>query len=167
MLFFPALLLASLTSTAIAAPYPQNAAAVVDVASAGSGVSAVNANAAAAATPAYLNVADAKAADKGRNNGKKADKKGSFDIPIALGGGDAKQNIVFTKSAVGALDVEFANKVALTLTVTENKMPAAPPTGFKAIEPSSFKIKLAEGDNGVTLTKVGYVFDKASKPHHT
>jgi len=82
---------------------------------------------------------------------------------IALAGGDIQQDVLFTKSAVGALEVEFANAAGRTLTVSENKTPAAPPAGFAALEPSSFKINLAEGADGLTLQKVDYIIDPASK----
>ena len=50
-----------------------------------------------------------------------------------------------------------------TLTVTENKTPAAPPAGFVAIEPSSFKVALSQSKGaGLTLSKIDYVFDAAS-----
>jgi len=49
------------------------------------------------------------------------------------------------------------------LTVTENKTPAAPPAGFKAIDPSSYKIALSKGADGLTLQKVDYVFDIAGE----
>lgn len=47
--------------------------------------------------------------------------------------------------------------------MNENKTPAAPPAGFKALEPSSFRINLAEGGDGLTLQKVDYIFDVTSK----
>lgn len=64
--------------------------------------------------------------------------------------------------ATGALEVEFQDVDANELTVTENKTPAAPPTGFKAIDPSSYKIALAQGADGLTLQKVDYIFDITS-----
>jgi hypothetical protein len=50
--------------------------------------------------------------------------------------------------------------------VTENAgaAAAAPPTGFEAIEPNSFKVALAESKGaGVTLSKIDYIFDAASR----
>ncbi|KAK2802337.1 hypothetical protein FQN51_004630 [Onygenales sp. PD_10] len=103
--------------------------------------------------------AGAGAAGEGAEAANELEVAGVFDQPIALGGGDVKTDVLFTKSAVGALEVEFQNQEGRTLTVTENKTPAAPPTGFIAIEPSSFQINLAEGADGLTLQKVDYVFD--------
>ena len=65
--------------------------------------------------------------------------------------------------ATGALEVEFQDVDANELTVTENKTPAAPPTGFKAIDTSSYKIALSKGADGLTLQKVDYIFDVTSK----
>ncbi|KAF9461060.1 hypothetical protein BDZ94DRAFT_1299444 [Collybia nuda] len=87
---------------------------------------------------------------------------GVFGQAIELGGGNVKTDVVFTKGAVGAFEVEFQDDNANTLTVTENKTPAAPPTGFSALDPSSFKIALAKGANGLTLQKVDYIIDAAS-----
>ncbi|PGH23435.1 hypothetical protein AJ80_02545 [Polytolypa hystricis UAMH7299] len=84
---------------------------------------------------------------------------GAFDEAIALGGGDIKTDVLFTKSAVGSLEIEFQNAEGRTLTVTENKTPGSPPAGFVAIEPSSFQVNLAEGADGLTLQKVDYIFD--------
>ncbi|KAK2786191.1 hypothetical protein FQN52_007937 [Onygenales sp. PD_12] len=113
--------------------------------------------------------AGAGAAGEGAEAANELEVAGVFDQPIALGGGDVKTDVLFTKSvpidrpygpfAVGALEVEFQNQEGRTLTVTENKTPAAPPTGFVAIEPSSFQINLTEGADGLTLQKVDYVFD--------
>ena len=47
--------------------------------------------------------------------------------------------------------------------MTENKLPAAPPTGFVALETVSYKIELAGGSaEGLTLQKIDYIFDGAS-----
>lgn len=67
------------------------------------------------------------------------------------------------EQATGALEVEFQNAVGRTLTVTENKTPVAAPPGFVALDPSSFKIDLKEGAEGLTLQKVDYVIDITSK----
>ncbi|KAF5386796.1 hypothetical protein D9615_001604 [Tricholomella constricta] len=87
---------------------------------------------------------------------------GQFGQVIQLGGGNVKTDVVFTKSAVGSFEVEFQDVNANTLTVTENKNPPRPPTGFTALEPSSFKIALAKGANNLTLQKVDYIIDAAS-----
>ncbi|KAK1637649.1 hypothetical protein BDP81DRAFT_318040, partial [Colletotrichum phormii] len=46
-----------------------------------------------------------------------------------------------------------------TLTVTENRSPAPPPAGFTAIEAVSYKVSLAEGAQGVTLSKIDYILN--------
>lgn len=186
MRFLPIILLAGLVSTSIAAPYPNKnggpggrgpgrdaatknahkgkggkgeaaaaaaAAAVAAAAVAETGAVAANGTAAVAAAAGEEEVEDL----------NKLDLAGVFDTAVALQGGDIPQDVLFTKSAVGALEVEFQNTEGRTLTVTENKTPAAPPTGFQALEPSSFKIDLAEGADGLTLQKVDYVIDAASK----
>ncbi|GKT41059.1 uncharacterized protein ColSpa_01240 [Colletotrichum spaethianum] len=59
----------------------------------------------------------------------------------------------------GRFEVEFQNAVGRTLTVTENRSPAAPPPGFTAVEPVSYQISLAEGAQGVKLSKVDYIIN--------
>lgn len=177
MRFLPIILLAGLVSTSIAAPHPHKngpagkaisatknaqkgpkggaaaaAAAAAAAVAVGTGTAAVAANGTAAATGAE-EVEDP----------NKLDLAGVFGTAVALQGGDIQQDVLFTKSAVGALEVEFKNAAGRTLTVTENKTPAAPPAGFQALEPSSFKINLAEGADALTLQKVDYVIDAASK----
>lgn len=49
------------------------------------------------------------------------------------------------------------------MTVTENKKPATPPAGFKALEPSSFIVSMAEGGDKLTFGGIDYIFDPASK----
>lgn len=177
MRFLPIILLAGLVSTSIAAPHPHKngpagkatsatknaqkgpkggaaaaAAAAAAAVAVGTGTAAVAANGTAAAAGAE-EVEDP----------NKLDLAGVFGTAVALQGGDIQQDVLFTKSAVGALEVEFKNAAGRTLTVIENKTPAAPPAGFQALEPSSFKINLAEGADALTLQKVDYVIDAASK----
>lgn len=83
---------------------------------------------------------------------------GALDTPLALKGGDVKQDVAFPAS-VGELEVEFQAKTARTLTVTENKAPVAPPAGFTALEPSSFEVALAEGGDALTLGQIDFIFD--------
>lgn len=187
MRFLPIILLAGLVSTSIAAPHPHKngpagkaaaiknankgakggaavaaaAAAAAAVVAAGTGTAAVAANGTAAAAVAANGTAVAGAEEVEDPN--KLDLAGVFGTAVALQGGDIQQDILFTKSAVGALEVEFKNTAGRTLTVTENKTPAAPPAGFQALEPSSFKINLAEGADALTLQKVDYIIDAASK----
>lgn len=180
MRFLPIILLAGLVSTSIAAPHPpknggaaKNAAknaAAVGGHKGGKGGAAAAAAAAAAAVAAAGTGAAAVAANGTAAVGEeevedpnKLDLTGVFDTAVALQGGDIQQDVLFTKSAVGTLEVEFKNTEGRTLTVTENKTPAAPPAGFQALEPSSFKINLAEGADALTLQKVDYVIDPASE----
>lgn len=111
-----------------------------------------------------------------------AEISGIFGKAVALGGGDIKTDVIFAKGvrwfqymllltcsymlngehcqAIGAFEVEFQDKNANTLTVTENKKPAgAAPTGFSFLDTSSYKIALAKGAKGLTLQKVDYIFD--------
>ena len=46
------------------------------------------------------------------------DKAGVFETAVALEGGDAKQDVLFTASAIGAFEFEFQNDVADSLTGT-------------------------------------------------
>lgn len=190
MRFLPIILLAGLVSTSIAAPHQnknggagrnaaaKNGAAVGGnksgkggAAAAAAAAAAVAAAAAAAETGAGVVAANGTAAnataaaaagEEEVEDPNKLDLAGVFGTAVALQGGDIQQDVLFTKSAVGSLEVEFKNTEGRTLTVTENKTPAAPPTGFQALEPSSFKINLAEGADGLTLQKVDYVIDAAS-----
>jgi len=52
----------------------------------------------------------------------------------------------------------------MTLTVTENKKPTAALAGFAFLEPSFFKINLAEGGDGLTLGSADFIFDTSRKP---
>ena len=56
------------------------------------------------------------------------------------------------------LEIEFSNADGRTLTVKENKTPAAPPAGFTALEPSSYQVELSGGSaEGLTLSKVDFI----------
>src|SRR5262245_21148963 len=68
-----------------------------------------------------------------------------------------------TAQAIGAFEYEFQAATGDTLTVSENKAPSPPPSGFVAIEPSSFKVALTNSKGaGLTLSKIDYQFDAAS-----
>ncbi|KDN71683.1 hypothetical protein CSUB01_10916 [Colletotrichum sublineola] len=79
--------------------------------------------------------------------------EGQFMVPLRLGGANVKQDILFPPG------VEFQNAVGRTLTVTENRSPAAAPPGFVAVEPVSYRINLVEGAQGLTLSKVDYIIN--------
>lgn len=64
---------------------------------------------------------------------------------------------------VGALEVEYQNIDARTLTVTENKTPGAAPAGFVFADTSSYVVALAEGANNITRQQIDYVFDVNSQ----
>lgn len=74
-----------------------------------------------------------------------------------------QSHILTSIQAVGSFEFEFSNTAADTVTVTENKTPAAPPAGFELLETSSFKVALATSKGaGLTLSKIDYIFDTAS-----
>ncbi|KAK2733601.1 hypothetical protein FQN55_003322 [Onygenales sp. PD_40] len=165
---FPALILGSQLSGILAAPASKNQPskalaikrpAIITVGHGSLSIGRRGPAGAGAGAGGPEGEAAAAGAGEGAEAANELEVAGVFDQPIALGGGDVKTDVLFTKSAVGALEVEFQNQEGRTLTVTENKTPAAPPTGFIAIEPSSFQINLAEGADGLTLQKVDYVFD--------
>ncbi|KAH7160497.1 hypothetical protein B0J13DRAFT_402305, partial [Dactylonectria estremocensis] len=88
--------------------------------------------------------------------------EGQFDTPVALEGGDVKQDVLFPAGTNGVLEVEFQNAEGRTLTVTENTSPAAAPDGFVAVEAVTYKIDLAEGADNLTLSKVDYILNADS-----
>ncbi|KAK8004052.1 hypothetical protein PG989_003771 [Apiospora arundinis] len=110
---------------------------------------------------------EAKEGKEGKDKKEEEKKKdeieieGAFGTPVPLVGGKKKQDTAF-KSTVGKFEVEFSADTARTLTVTENKTPGKAPTGFKLLEPSSFKVSLAEGGDKLTFGGIDYIFDPAS-----
>jgi len=89
-----------------------------------------------------------------------------FEVAVPVEGGDLKQDLVFTPSTVGKFEFEFQSAAADEVTVTENvgAAAAAPPAGFEAIEPNSYTVALAVSKGeGLTLSKIDYIFDAASK----
>ncbi|PPQ93605.1 hypothetical protein CVT25_005485 [Psilocybe cyanescens] len=83
----------------------------------------------------------------------------TFGTPVALGGGDVKTDVLFPKGVIGIFEVEFQDKNANTLTVTENKTPGTAPAGFAFLDPSTYKIVLDKGADNLTLQKVDFIFD--------
>ncbi|KAL5113460.1 hypothetical protein ACEQ8H_008652 [Pleosporales sp. CAS-2024a] len=86
----------------------------------------------------------------------------AFDAAVAVQGGELKQDLVFTPSTVGKFEFEFQSAAADEVTVTENAgaAAAAPPTGFEALEPNSYKVALSVSKGaGLTLSKIDYIFD--------
>ncbi|KAK8032122.1 hypothetical protein PG990_001856 [Apiospora arundinis] len=110
---------------------------------------------------------EAKEGKEGKDKKEEEKKKdeieieGAFGTPVPLVGGKKKQDTAF-KSTVGKFEVEFSADTARTLTVTENKTPGKAPKGFKLVEPSSFKVSLAEGGDKLTFGGIDYIFDPAS-----
>ncbi|KAK7413497.1 hypothetical protein QQX98_007645 [Neonectria punicea] len=102
------------------------------------------------------------AAGEGEGAENEVEKAGLFDEAVALDGGDVKQDVLFPPGTNGVLEVEFQNAEGRTLTVTENKTPAAPPAGFVAVEAVSYIIDLAEGADGLTLSKVDYILTEGN-----
>ncbi|KAI0474226.1 hypothetical protein F4859DRAFT_83130 [Xylaria cf. heliscus] len=98
------------------------------------------------------------AEEEEEEEGNEVDISGTLDTPLTLEGGDIKQDVTFPAS-VGEFEVEFQAQTGRTLTVSENKTPAAPPTGFTALEPSSFKVALAEGGDALTLGQIDFIFN--------
>ncbi|KAJ4192423.1 hypothetical protein NW767_010649 [Fusarium falciforme] len=86
---------------------------------------------------------------------------GEFDVPIVLPGG-SKVDTLYPPGQNGVFEIEFQNAEDRTLTVTQNSSPAAPPAGFRAVEPVSFIVNLAEGAEGLTLQKVDYILNANS-----
>ncbi|WAO96828.1 Hypothetical protein NCS54_01451500 [Fusarium falciforme] len=86
---------------------------------------------------------------------------GEFDVPIVLPGG-SKVDTLYPPGQNGVFEIEFQNAEDRTLTVTRNPSPAAPPAGFRAVEPVSFIVNLAEGAEGLTLQKVDYILNANS-----
>ncbi|KAI8712084.1 hypothetical protein NCS52_01473700 [Fusarium sp. LHS14.1] len=86
---------------------------------------------------------------------------GEFDVPIVLPGG-SKVDTLYPPGQNGVFEIEFQNAEDRTLTVTQNTSPAAPPPGFRAVEPVSFIVNLAEGTEGLTLQKVDYILNANS-----
>ncbi|KAJ7110818.1 hypothetical protein C8R43DRAFT_1113636 [Mycena crocata] len=166
MLLLPIILLVAQVSALPLGVRHKTKNAALASASASASVSAtVAASASASATKSASAAAasqSASAAGDEEGEGNELNVEGTFDKAVKLGGGDVKTDVLFTKGSVGSLEVEFQDVNANTLTVTENKSPAKPPTGFKALETSSFKIALSEGSANLTLQKVDFVFDIAS-----
>ncbi|KAF6837988.1 hypothetical protein CMUS01_04819 [Colletotrichum musicola] len=98
--------------------------------------------------------------------GEKANEKeieGQFNVPVRLGGASVKQDVLFPPGKNGRFEVEFQNTIGRTLTVTENRAPAAPPPGFTAVEAVSWKVNLAEGAQGVSLSKIDFILNPGNK----
>ncbi|KAH9476341.1 hypothetical protein JR316_0011916 [Psilocybe cubensis] len=85
--------------------------------------------------------------------------EGKFGTAVALGGGDIKTDVLFPKGTVGVFEVEFQDKNANTVTVTENKTPGFAPAGFKFLDPSSYKVALGKSADNLTLQKIDFIFD--------
>ncbi|KAF6840606.1 hypothetical protein CPLU01_00977 [Colletotrichum plurivorum] len=106
------------------------------------------------------------AAGGGGGGGEKANEKeieGQFNVPVRLGGASVKQDVLFPPGKNGRFEVEFQNTIGRTLTVTENRAPAAPPPGFTAVEAVSWKVNLAEGAQGVSLSKIDFILNPGNK----
>lgn len=105
------------------------------------------------------------AAGEGEAAENEVEIESAFDVAVPVEGGDLKQDLVFTPSTVGKFEFEFQSAAADEVTVTENvgAAAAAPPAGFEAIEPNSYTVALAVSKGeGLTLSKIDYIFDAAS-----
>lgn len=118
--------------------------------------SSTTSSAAAAATSAATT-------PEAEEKGDELNLNGVFGTAVALGGGNVKTDVLFTKGSVGSLEVEFQDAKANSLTVTENKTPGKAPTGFALLDPSTYKIALKDGAANLTLQKVDFIFDPTSE----
>ncbi|KAM0323968.1 hypothetical protein ACHAQA_008550 [Verticillium albo-atrum] len=91
------------------------------------------------------------------NKANEVEQQAQFGTPIAVGGNEVKTDTLYPPGVNGVFEVELQGAVGRTLTVTENTSPAAPPPGFIAVEPVSWIISIAEGTEGLTLSKVDYI----------
>ncbi|CAJ2511436.1 Uu.00g070610.m01.CDS01 [Anthostomella pinea] len=82
---------------------------------------------------------------------------GTFDTDTPVEGGDLLQAIAMPPTTVGSIEVEFADKVANSFTVTENKTPAAAPSGFVLADPSSFKVQFTGSVDAITRGQIDYI----------
>ncbi|PPQ65258.1 hypothetical protein CVT24_011413 [Panaeolus cyanescens] len=83
---------------------------------------------------------------------------GTFDVPVALDGGNIKQDTEF-KSESGKFEVEFQSPDANTITVSKKLATGVPPTGFSFLDSNSFNVKVDESQATATLLKIDYIFD--------
>ncbi|KAF9038709.1 hypothetical protein BJ165DRAFT_1407831 [Panaeolus papilionaceus] len=83
---------------------------------------------------------------------------GTFDVPIALGGGNVKTDTEF-KSDSGKFEVEFQSPDANTLTVSKKVATGLPPTGFSFLDTNSFTVKVDQSTATASLLKIDYIFD--------
>ncbi|KAH0429062.1 hypothetical protein CcaCcLH18_08689 [Colletotrichum camelliae] len=102
---------------------------------------------------------EAGAGGEGEKKENEKEIEGAFNVPVRLGGAGVKQDVLFPPGKNGRFEVEFQNAIGRTLTVTENRSPAPPPAGFTAVEAVSFKVNLAEGAQGMTLSKIDYILN--------
>ncbi|KAI8293821.1 hypothetical protein K4K56_003776 [Colletotrichum sp. SAR 10_98] len=106
---------------------------------------------------------EARAGGEGEKKENEKEIEGAFNVPVRLGGAGVKQDVLFPPGKNGRFEVEFQNAIGRTLTVTENRAPAPPPAGFTAVEAVSFKVNLAEGAQGMTLSKIDYILNPGNK----
>nr|XP_036582100.1 uncharacterized protein CTRU02_08177 [Colletotrichum truncatum]KAF6790657.1 hypothetical protein CTRU02_08177 [Colletotrichum truncatum] len=103
-----------------------------------------------------------KESEIGGNEAKEGNEKeieGQFNVPVRLGGASVKQDVLYPPRKNGRFEVEFQNAIGRTLTVTENRAPAPPPPGFTSVEGVSWKVNLAEGAQGMTLSKIDFILN--------
>ncbi|KAK4178275.1 hypothetical protein QBC36DRAFT_183110 [Triangularia setosa] len=94
--------------------------------------------------------------EEGEEN--EVEQEAQFGEEVQLGGGNIKTDTLFPAGTNGVFEVEFQNQEGRTMIVTENTAPAAPPPGFKALEPVSYQVEISGGDTaGLTLQKIDYI----------
>ncbi|KAI1336085.1 hypothetical protein F5Y15DRAFT_427378 [Xylariaceae sp. FL0016] len=87
----------------------------------------------------------------------KVKSEGAFDTDIPVEGGDVLQAVAMPATTVGSFEVEFQDTAANSFTVTENTAPAAPPAGFVAVDPSSFKVQFTGAVDAITRGQIDYI----------
>ncbi|KAK3399600.1 hypothetical protein B0T20DRAFT_372525 [Sordaria brevicollis] len=172
MKFQPTLLLALQVLSVAALPHPKKEA--VEAAASSSVVASASTTiASATASTTTSAVASATAtAGAGAGAGAGGDKKeeeeekdeneveqtARFNAVVTLGGGNVKTDTLFPAGTNGIFEIEFQNPTPRQLRVTENKTPAPPPPGFKAVEPVSYRVEMGGGSSkGLTLSKIDYI----------
>ncbi|KAK1758681.1 hypothetical protein QBC47DRAFT_441528 [Echria macrotheca] len=153
MKFSSSIILATQVLAVLAAPSGNRATTTV------AAVAASTTTAAAAATSSAAAGAGAGATKEEENKENEVEQQGQFGQVIQLGGGNVKTDTLFPPGLNGVFEVEFQNQQARAMRVTENRNPAAPPAGFSALEPVSYRVEVQGGTRGLTLQKIDYILN--------
>lgn len=158
MKFSTSLLLAAQALSVLAIPSPNRAS--TSAAGAATTSASATATATATATPAAGAGAGAEA-EEGEEN--EIEQQAQFGQVIQLGGGNIKTDTLYPPGVNGVFEVEFQNQQGRTMRVSENRNPAAPPTGFTALEPVSYRVEVGGGTRNLTLQKIDYILNANSE----